>query len=1077
MRTLILVCVFGLLAHVVGASDKPAWNVEEAFGPTKPYEFKTQEGTWMSLDISPDGQTIVFDLLGDLYVLPIAGGKATALTKGLALDLQPRFSPDGKTISFTSDRGGGDNIWLMNADGSNLRQVTKESFRLLNNATWTPDNKFLIARKHFTSTRSLGAGELWMYHRSGGKGIQLTKRKNDQQDLGEPSVSPDGRYVYFSEDISPAGFFDYNRNPHSGIYAIKRLDLQLGTTETVVSGPGGAVRPQISPNGKQLAFVKRLAEKSVLHVADLDSGASVPVYEHLSKDQQEAWAIFGVYPGFAWLPDSSGLVFWAKGGLHSLNLASGTHSKIPFEAQVVGEVIESVRTKPSLDDTRARVIRQAATSPDGQYLVFHALGKLWKKKLPNGTPQRLTGDDGFEYEPAFSPNGKDVVYIRWRDSEQAVVCVIGLNGRRQKVLNTGKGFFFEPSYSADGKAVIYRKGSGNRLLGNLYSGKRGIYRIATRGGEPKQVTSRGRQPYESSDGKRIYFLDGFGQNKGYYSVSIDGHDLSKHLSLRYVTDLVPSPTGQWLAFREGFNVFVASFPKTGRTFELSSTTKALPVQQVSSEVGSAIHWSSEDKRLHWLAGDRYHTADIPDLPLKGNHQLPKGGNAGIAVELDYTLDVPAGSVALTNARLITMKGDEVIENGTIVVEGNRIVAIGTSANVQLPAAALVLDMAGKTIMPGIVDVHGHASHFSSGPSPQTNWAYYANLALGVTALHDPSANTETVFAQSELVRAGEIVGPRIFSTGTILYGADGDIRAVINSLDDAVAHVRRLKTYGAFSLKSYNQPRRNQRQMILKAARDQNMLVVNEGGSTFAHNLTMLLDGTTGIEHNLPIAPLYNDVVRLWAETDVRYTPTLVVSFGGVSGEYYWYQHQDVWNHPQMKTFYPPEIMARRARWRMKLPEEEYYHIEVAKSAKKLLDAGVKVNIGGHGQVQGLAAHWEMWMLAQGGFTPMEVLRAATLHGADYIGLADQFGSLEPGKLADLIVLNKNPLDNIRNSDKIHAVMANGRLYDAATMNEIGNHPKTRPAFLWEAHPGKVIFGSLAGETSHCSCRPGGGAH
>ncbi|HNR21135.1 MAG TPA: amidohydrolase, partial [Bacteroidia bacterium] len=191
--------------------EEKKWDVTNPPGTYKEVTITTNEGTWMNLDVSPDGKTIVFDMLGDIYTMPITGGTAKCIREGYAYELQPRFSPDGKKISFTSDAGGGDNIWIMNTDGSSAKQITKESFRLLNNAVWTPDGQYIIARKHFTSARSLGAGEMWLYHISGGEGLQLTVKKNAQQDAGEPCVSPDGRYVYYSEDTYPGGMFLYNK--------------------------------------------------------------------------------------------------------------------------------------------------------------------------------------------------------------------------------------------------------------------------------------------------------------------------------------------------------------------------------------------------------------------------------------------------------------------------------------------------------------------------------------------------------------------------------------------------------------------------------------------------------------------------------------------------------------------------------------------------------------------------------------------------------------------------------------------------------------------------------------------------
>jgi hypothetical protein len=344
-------------------------------------------------------------------------------------------------------------------------------------------------------------------------------------------------------------------------------------------------------------------------------------------------------------------------------------------------------------------------------------------------------------------------------------------------------------------------------------------------------------------------------------------------------------------------------------------------------------------------------------------------------------------------------------------------------------------------------------------------------------MHDPSATNEFVFSQAELVKAGRMVGPRVMSTGTILYGADTDFKALVDSPDDARSHLRRMKALGAFSVKSYNQPRRDQRQQINLAAREHGMLVVEEGGSTFVHNITMVLDGATGIEHNLPVAPLYRDVVELMAQTDVRNTPTLVVSYGGISGEYWFYARDRVFEDAKLNRFFPASTLDSQAIRREIGPDWDYYHIEVAKAAKTLRDAGVKIQVGGHGQMQGLAPHWEIWMLAQGGFSNFEALRAATIDGADYLGFARQLGSLEPGKRADLVVLNGDPLDDIRATADTRYVMVNGRLFDVETMAEIGGANAPAPVFHWQRHASGQDFGIEYGPTATCHCPKGGTAH
>jgi imidazolonepropionase-like amidohydrolase len=409
----------------------------------------------------------------------------------------------------------------------------------------------------------------------------------------------------------------------------------------------------------------------------------------------------------------------------------------------------------------------------------------------------------------------------------------------------------------------------------------------------------------------------------------------------------------------------------------------------------------------------------------------------------------------------------------VVVENNIIKAIGAAGDVKVPAGALTIDCSGKTITPGFIDAHAHGSHFRDGLTPQKHWPYYANLAYGITTMHDPSANSEMVFSQSEMVRAGNMVGPRVFSTGTVLYGADGNTKAVINSIDDARSALRRSKAYGAFSVKSYNQPRREQNQMIIQAARELSMEVVPEGGSFYFHNLGMILDGHTTIEHNIPVAELHDDVIQLWKRSQTAYTPTLIVTFGAMSGEYFWYQHTNVWENKKLLNFSPREVLDPRSRQRTMVPEDEYEngHILVSKSLKKLNDAGVLINMGAHGQIQGIGAHWETWMFQQGGMTAHEALRAATYNPARSLGLDSLVGSLEPGKLADLIIMEKNPLENIRNTESIQYVMVNGRLYDAATMNQVGNTKKPRDKFYWELGKTAGVFDwHEATETEGCSC-------
>ena len=1050
-------------ANPAAESEEEKWDITAPRGAViRQVPISTDEGTWMDVDVAPDGRSIAFSLLGDIYTMPIAGGTPTRIAEGLAWEVQPRFSPDGRRIAFTSDRGGGDNIWIMNADGSDKRQLTKEDFRLLNQASWSPDGNYIVAKKHFTTQRSLGTGEIWLYHVSGGGGVQLVKRASEalQKELGEPVYSPDGKAVYYTRSTSSGPIFEYAEDSTQGAFAIERYDLETGEVTTAVSGFGGAVRPQPSPDGTSIAYIRRDKDRTELWVKDLASGRQRMIYGDLDLDMQETWAVHGFYPLMDWTPDGNSLVVWAGGKIRRVAADGSGATDIPFAVNDTRGVADAPHPviPVSPDSFTAKIPRFASVSPDGRTVVFESLGKLYSKPVAGGDARRLTaGDDAaLELWPSWSRDGRRLTYVRWTDSGLGQVMTASANGSGARAVTRMPGHYANPKFSPDGNTIVFEKRSGGYLTSPEYSENEGIYRIAAAGGTAELVARDMSSPQFGADSDRVFML---GRNDGklqLLSADLDGEARQVHAEGELTTEYHVSPRGDFVAFRENYEAFAMPLMPGGQAVTVGEKASSLPVVRASKEGADYIGWSQGGDMLTWSMGPVLYRASVNAMFASApkDKDAPKFVPPATGTSLERTIaaDKPRGTVAITGAKILTMTGEGAgaIENGTIVVTGDRIAAIGPASSVAIPQGATMIDAAGKTIMPGLVDAHAHGPQGSGDLVPQQNWSLVQNLAMGTTTLHDPSSQASMIFSASERQRAGSLLAPRIFSTGEVVYGAKAPgVYARIDGYEDALDHIRRIKAQGGVSIKNYNQPRRDQRQQVVAAARAENMLVVAEGGSLFGMDMNLIADGNSTVEHNVPAEHFYEDVLQFWGGSQTNNTPTLVVTYGGLAGDPYWRQATDVFANPLMIHTPPRQLIAATAR-RVKAPDWAFVDDDSAREARKLAQRGVKISIGAHGQQAGVGPHWELWSFARGGMSPTESLRAGTIESARSLGMDRDIGSLEVGKLADLIVLDADPSEDIRNSDKIERVMLGGCLYDARTMNEVETGDARRLPYWWE---------------------------
>lgn len=1080
--------------------------------PERTLRFTTDEGTWMSLDVSPDGQAIVFDLLGDLYRLPMTGGRAVRLSSGMGFDGQPRFSPDGRTIVFVSDRSGSENLWLMDADGRNPRALTKTEKGQYVSPEWTPDGNFVVVSR--SENGILGSTyDLVMLHRDGGAGVKLTGSGTAAAPPAPGAPAPydnylgaafgrDPRYVYASVK---RGGFGYNLALESASsWQVAVYDRETGKTFLRTNAVGSGMRPALSPDGKYMVYASRLDTATALRLREMESGDETWLAPRVQPDDMESRYTRDVMPGYAFTPDSRAVVASYGGKLWRVEVPSGRATQIPFTAEVEQPMGPRVRFQTAIDDSTltVRQIRGARPSPDGRRLAFTALDKLWVMDLPGGTPRRLTTSRVGEHSPVWSPDGRWLAYVTWTE-QGGDVWRIRTDGRGQPERLTRESAFYEQlNYTPDGTRLVAARGPRQQRIEreNEFEGPGPqvieLVWLPATGGAVTRITpvnAYGR-PHFTRDGERLYVYDPV---DGLVSMRFDGTD--RRPILRVTGYLAPgagenaqpnaaeeiqiSPDGTRAVAVVDNKVYVVTVPQSGgKTPVVSVTTPSsapVPVRRATRIGGDFPGWIS-DTRFHYSLGRSFFTYDLaradsmvrdsttraeaaaragakPDSTRAGRYAYEP---ARVDVRITVPRDRPSGTVALRGARIVTMRGDEVIENGDVVVTNNRIVAVGPSGSVPIPAGARTVDVAGKTIIPGWVDVHAHMWPLWGVHRTQV-YEYLANLAYGVTTTRDPQTSTTDVLSYGDLVETGEMMGPRVYSTGPGVFWSDD-----IASLEDAREVLRRYSEfYGTNTIKQYMVGDRKVRQWVLMASRELGLMPTSEGGLDFKKNLTEAIDGYPGHEHSYPVAPLYNDVVRLVAESGLTYTPTLLVTYGGPWAENYFYQKYDIHDDPKLRRFTPHNEIDRRSLRRGGwFRDDQYAFPRLAAQAKRIVEAGGRVGLGGHGQLQGLGVHWELWAISMGGMKAHDVLRVGTIFGADAIGLGRELGSLEPGKLADLQVLDANPLENIRNTTSIRYVMKNGRLYEADTLTEIWPRRREieRP-WWWDRDPRPAAESAAAG--------------
>jgi len=1151
--------------------------------------FTATEGTWISLDVSPDGQTIVFDLLGDLYTMPIEGGTATPLLTGMAFDVQPRFSPDGERIAFVSDKSGGDNLWTMALDRTDTTQVSRGNGNLFVSPEWTPDGEFIVVSR---SGGLGGVARMQMFHADRASPIAL----------GSPALkalgaafSPEGDEIWYA---GRQGDWQYNaRLPQ---YQLYRYDRETGTNTTMTRRYGSAFRPAISPDGMWLVYGTRYNADTGLRKRNLETGEEEWLAYPVQRDEQESRAPLDVLPGYAFLPDGSAIVTSYGGKIWNVPMDGSDATEIPFEVEVEVGIAPEVKFAYQIDTTAmvtARQIRNPVASPDGSQVAFTAFDRLWVRDLPDGEARRMTDADHGEFHPKWSPDGSTIAFASWDDADGGHIMTVPAAGGAVTQLTTTGAMYYNLAWSPDGDRIVASRGAARQLkqASDIFFGPIGaeFVWVPAAGGDATVISPTGLRDvahFRADDAERIY---AYSPIEGLVSFRWDGTDVERHLAVRGAagiqglasphpdeweflpgrvfpwrkapdpTDPTPptepggpppaglvvmSPQGDRAFAQIGSDLFIVDLTEVGATpptVILSNLgASPVPVRKLTDVGGEFPSWSADGTKLHWGMGNVLFTYDLDlveteedeleeiaharavfrvraaavsdslkdkraeaDSISKEDGEVPeeleqevlrlaadsvqvvadsliaradsiraeadkvaataarvRGGDdamlsdttesyeaSELKIEVQLPRDIPRGTVALVGGRLITMADNptdttgapHIIENGVIVVTDNRIVAIGPRDSVDIPEGAERIDITGKTVTPGFVDTHYHSMWLIPEIHPEEVWQYMTTLSYGVTTTRDPQTAFTDVLSYTDRVQTGGMIGPRVYSTGPGVFVGEN-----IRSEEHAKTVLRRYAEYwGTRTLKMYMTGNRQQRQWVIKAARELEIMPTTEGGLDFKLDMTHAIDGYPGVEHNLPIAPIYSDVVELFEASQTTNTPTLLVSYGGPFGENWFYATENVHDDPKLNMFAPPANIDMRARRRGPgaggspgqagwFLEEEYVFPRHAEFVKKMLESDARMGVGSHGQLQGLGYHWEMWAMGSGGASNHDILRAATILGAEAIGFGGEIGSLEEGKFADLVILNSNPLTDLRNTTDIARVMRGGRLYDGMTLDQ-----------------------------------------